>query len=261
MHPTNLSTWTPRQPGLGFPGAIVVARLKSCRMSVVEALARIRARIEAAAVAAGRDVREIDLLAVSKGQPPSAIREAYAAGQRRFGESYAQELVRKARELEDIADLEWHFIGHLQRNKVKEVTPRARVIETVDRIELAREIAKRAEHEIRVLIEVNVGGEEQKSGCAPGALFELLRETRGLPNLRVVGLMTIPPAVDDPQDARPFFAKLRELAREARAADLDPGPHLSMGMSHDFEAAIAEGATWVRVGTAIFGERPKREDG
>lgn len=230
-------------------------------MSVAEALARIRARIAAAAAAAGRDAQEVDLLAVSKGHPSSSIREAYAIGQRRFGESYAQELVRKARELEDLKDIEWHFIGHLQRNKVKDVAPRARVIETVDRLDLALEIEKRAAREIHVLIEVNVGGEEQKSGCAPADLLDLLRETRGLSKLRVVGLMTIPPAVDDPEDARPFFAKLRELAREARAAGLDPGSHLSMGMSHDFEAAVAEGATLVRVGTAIFGERPKREDG
>lgn len=229
-------------------------------MSVAEALARVRARIAAAASAVGRAVESVELLAVSKGHPSDLVREAYAAGQRRFGESYAQELVKKSRELADLTDIEWHFIGHLQRNKVKDVVPRAQVIETVDRLELAREIDKRAERAVDVCVEVNVGGETQKSGCPPEALAELLRELAALPKLRVCGLMTIPPAVDDPNDARPFFARLRALAVEARAMGLEPGPHLSMGMSHDFEAAIAEGSTLVRVGTAIFGERPAKPE-
>lgn len=228
-------------------------------MSVAEELARVRARIAEAAASARRDPSSVDLLAVSKGHAADRIREAYAAGQRRFGESYAQELVRKARELEDLADIEWHFIGHLQRNKVKDVVPRARLVETVDRLDLAREIDKRTERDLDVFVEVNVGGEAQKAGCPPEGLVALLREIGALPRLRVRGLMTIPPAVDDPDDARPYFARLRALAAEARASGVDPGPHLSMGMSHDFEAAIAEGATIVRVGTAIFGERPKVE--
>lgn len=230
-------------------------------MSVADELARVRARIAAAASAARRDPGTVDLLAVSKGHPSDLIREAYAIGQRRFGESYAQELVKKARELEDLADIEWHFIGHLQRNKVKDVVPRARLIETVDRLELAREIEKRSGRDVEVFVEVNVGGEAQKSGCPPKGLVELLGAVGALAKLRVRGLMTIPPAVDDPNDARPYFARLRELAAAARASGVDPGPHLSMGMSHDFEAAILEGATLVRVGTAIFGERPHLEAG
>jgi hypothetical protein len=229
-------------------------------MSVAEGLARVRERIAAAAREASRPAESVALLAVSKGQEASRIREAYAAGQRQFGENYAQELVAKASALADLADIEWHFIGHLQRNKVKDVVPRARLIETVDRIDLAREIDKRAAGPIAVLIEVNVGGEAQKSGCAPGDLPALRRAIAELPNLELRGLMTVPPAVDDAADARPFFARLREAAGELRALGLDPGPTLSMGMSSDFEAAIAEGATLVRVGTAIFGARPPKGD-
>ncbi len=227
-------------------------------MGVAENLAAVRARIESAARAAGRDPSGVALLAVSKGHPAERVREAYAAGQRRFGENYAQELVAKARELEDLADLEWHFIGHLQRNKVKDLVGRVHAIDVVDRVELAAEIDKRATKVIDVAIEVNVGGEEQKAGCAPEDLAELLRAVGVMAKLRIVGLMTIPPAADDAEASRPHFARLRRLAAEARAAGADPGPHLSMGMSHDFEVAIAEGATLVRVGTAIFGERPAR---
>ncbi len=227
-------------------------------MSVADALAQVRERIASAAREAGRSPGSVDLLAVSKGQDASRVREAYAAGQRRFGENYAQELAAKATALADLADIEWHFIGHLQRNKVKDVVPRARLVETVDRVDLAREIDKRATTPIAILIEVNVGGEAQKSGCAPSDLAALCRAIGDLPNLRLRGLMTVPPAVDDARDARPFFARLREAAAELRAAGLDPGPELSMGMSSDFEEAIAEGATLVRVGTAIFGARPAK---
>jgi pyridoxal phosphate enzyme (YggS family) len=228
-------------------------------MGVTEQLLEVRRRIERAAREASRDPSSVALLAVSKGHPAARLREAYAAGQRLFGENYAQELLAKARELADLEDLGFHFIGHLQRNKVKDVVRAARVIETVDRIELATEIDKRSTSSIDVLLEVNVGGEAQKAGCAPDAVAGLLRAVSALSNLRVIGLMTIPPADDDPEASRPHFARLRTLAAELRAGGLDPGPHLSMGMSHDFEIAIAEGATLVRVGTAIFGTRPARE--
>ncbi|NUO48178.1 MAG: YggS family pyridoxal phosphate-dependent enzyme [Polyangiaceae bacterium] len=228
-------------------------------MGVTEQLLEVRRRIERAAREASRDPASVALLAVSKGHPADRLREAYAAGQRLFGENYAQELAGKAGELADLADMVFHFIGHLQRNKVKDVVRSARVIETVDRIELATEIEKRASSVIEVLLEVNVGGEEQKAGCAPGEVADLLRSVAALPKLRVIGLMTIPPANDDAEASRPHFAKLRTIAAELRAGGLDPGPHLSMGMSHDFEVAIAEGATLVRVGTAIFGARPVRE--
>jgi PLP dependent protein len=228
-------------------------------MGVTEQLLEVRRRIERAAREASRDPASVALLAVSKGHPAASVREAYEAGQRLFGENYAQELTAKAAELADLDDLTLHFIGHLQRNKVKDVVRSARVIETVDRIDLAIEIDKRAPSSIEVLLEVNVGGEAQKAGCAPADVAQLLRGAAALPKLRVVGLMTIPPADDDPEASRPHFARLRTIAAELRAAGLDPGPHLSMGMSHDFEVAIAEGATLVRVGTAIFGARPPRE--
>jgi len=228
-------------------------------MGVTEQLLEVRRRIERAAREASRDPASVALLAVSKGHPADRLREAYAAGQRLFGENYAQELAGKAAQLGDLADIGFHFIGHLQRNKVKDVVRSARVIETVDRIELANEIDRRATSAIEVLLEVNVGGEEQKAGCAPAEVGDLLRGVAALPKLRVIGLMTIPPANDDPEASRSHFARLRTIAAELRAGGLDPGPHLSMGMSHDFEVAIAEGATLVRVGTAIFGARPVRE--
>lgn len=220
--------------------------------SVAGRLAAVRARIEAAALGQSRDPRSVVLVAVSKGQPPEAIRAAYAAGQRVFGENYAQELVRKAAALADLGDLRFHFIGHLQRNKARDVVPRAARIETVDREDLARELDQRADaagRTLDVLVEVNVGDEATKSGVSPDALPALIDAVRALPHLALRGLMTIPPDVDEPNKARPFFAKLRELAAE-HALD-----ELSMGMSHDFEIAVAEGATHVRVGTAIFGAR------
>lgn len=227
-------------------------------MGVTEQLLEVRGRIERAARAASRDPVSVRLLAVSKGHPQEKLREAYAAGQRLFGENYAQELAAKARALAGLPDLGFHFIGYLQRNKAKDVVCSARVIETVDRLDLALEIEKRASAPLEVFLEVNVGGEAQKAGCAPSDVADLLRATRALSKLRVVGLMTIPPAADDPEASRPHFAKLRSIASELREQGLDPGPGLSMGMSHDFEVAIAEGATLVRVGTAIFGERPAR---
>lgn len=190
------------------------------------------------------------LIAVSKTHPPEAVREAYAAGQRDFGENYVQELVAKARALEDLADLRWHVIGHLQRNKVKDVLPIATFLHTVDRLELAREIAKRAMTPVRVLVEVNVGREPQKSGVEPDQVTELWSELAKLEGVVPVGLMAVPPAADEAESTRPYFVELRGLAQRL------PGcVELSMGMSHDFAVAIEEGATMVRVGTAIFGPR------
>ena len=221
-------------------------------------LEAVRARITQACAAAGRAAESVRLLAVSKGQPASAVREAYAAGQRDFGENYVQELVAKARELSDLPGLRWHMIGNLQRNKAKEVVPLVEAVHTVDRAELAQELAKRAAERsepLPVFVEVNVGGEEQKGGCAPAELGALLGVLRELPQLRVVGLMTVPPDVDEAEQARPYFGSLRGL----RDAHLGPQAELSMGMSHDLDAAVAEGATWVRVGTAIFGPRAPRK--
>jgi PLP dependent protein len=215
-------------------------------VSIAARLRDVLLQIEVAAARASR--AQPTLIAVSKTHPPEAVREAYAAGQRDFGENYVQELVAKARALSDLADLRWHFIGHLQRNKVKDVLPIASFIHTVDRLELAREIEKRATQPTRVLVEVNVGREPQKSGVDPSELATLWTELTKLTRVMPVGLMTVPPAMDDAEATRPFFAELRGLA-EGRCAQL------SMGMSHDFAVAIEEGATMVRVGTAIFGPR------
>jgi pyridoxal phosphate enzyme (YggS family) len=220
-------------------------------------LADVRQRVEAEAARAGRP-GGVRLLAVSKTKSAAEVRAAYAAGQRLFGENYAQELAQKAEELRDLADVEWHFIGTLQRNKAKQVAQAARVIHTVDRAELAAELGKRAPAPgvaLRVLVEVNVSGEASKGGCAPADLGAVLDAARAA-GLTPIGLMTIPPDTPDPEDARPHFAALRKL-RDAHGGPAAL-PELSMGMTHDFPVAIAEGATIVRVGTAIFGAREKK---
>jgi pyridoxal phosphate enzyme (YggS family) len=205
---------------------------------------------------AGRTAGSVRLVAVSKTKPPEAIRAAYAAGQRDFGENYAQELAEKAAALSDLDGIVWHFIGRLQRNKAKQVLAAARMVHTVDRAELAVELGKRAAAagvKVQVLAEVNVGGEASKGGCAPEALGEVLAAIDAAPGLVKAGLMTIPPETPDAEGARRFFAALRALRdRHGGPAAL---PELSMGMTHDFPVAIAEGATLVRVGTAIFGAR------
>ncbi len=225
-------------------------------MTVARALDEVRARIERAARGARRDPRDVKLVAVSKTKPPSAIREAYGAGQRAFGESYAQELVAKAAALSDLADLEWHFIGHLQTNKAKVVAANAGLVHTVDSTVLARELGKRAAKErsspLAVLVEVNVGGEPQKAGATPGDIAEVMAAVRAQSSLSLRGLMTVPPA-GDPEIARSVFETLFTLRNlHGGAAEL---PELSMGMSDDLEIAVASGSTMVRVGTAIFGAR------
>ena len=224
--------------------------------TISERLAAVRARIDAAAIQSGRSPGSVRLVAVSKTKPPEAIREAYASGQRDFGENYVQEMALKAAALADLSELRLHFIGALQRNKAKQAASVAAVIHTVDREELATELDRRAGalgRTLDVLLEVNVGGEASKAGCAPEAVPALLEAARRAEHLRVVGLMAIPPYLDDPEAVRPFFARLRELRDTLEAPALLP--ELSMGMSHDFHVAIAEGATIVRVGTAIFGGR------
>jgi len=225
-------------------------------MNVADRLANVRARIERAAHASGRSVDDVKLIAVSKTKPLDAIREAYASGQRAFGENYAQELAAKAEALADLADLEWHFIGHLQTNKARVAARFARTVHTVDSTALARELGKRAGKErsspLEVLIEVNVGREPQKAGATPGEIADVIAAVAAEPSLALRGLMTLPPA-GDPRAARQTFetiALLRNL--HGGAAVL---PELSMGMSEDLEIAIACGASYVRVGRAIFGER------
>lgn len=225
-------------------------------VNIADNLAVVRERMAGAARRAGRDPSDVALVAVSKVHPVSAIREAHAAGQRVFGENYVQELSSKADALADLGDVSFHFIGHLQRNKAKDVVRVGAVVETVDSHRLARAIAQRAEGKaqtMRVMVQVNVGGEAQKSGCAPAETAALIEAVHAEESLQLTGLMTIPPPSDDPEGARAHFAALRAL-RDAHA----PGLGLSMGMSHDLEVAIEEGATFVRVGTAIFGPRPPR---
>ncbi|QDE82326.1 MULTISPECIES: YggS family pyridoxal phosphate-dependent enzyme [Myxococcus] len=219
--------------------------------SVAEQLASVRERVAAACARAGRPVESVTLVAVSKLKPADLIREAYAAGQRDFGENYAQELRDKAAELADLDGLRWHAIGALQTNKVKYVARVAGAFHALDRLEVARELSKRRDGAppLPVYVEVNVGGEATKSGLAPDALGAFLDEVRALPGLQAVGLMALPPPTEDEVRARADFQALRELAR------VHGLPGLSMGTTHDFEWAIEEGATVVRVGTAIFGER------
>jgi PLP dependent protein len=211
--------------------------------SIADRLSDVRERITDAAKRAARDPNDVLLVAVSKNVEPARIADAVSAGQRVFGENRAQELVAHANACDGA--LEWHFVGRLQRNKVRALAPIVTLWQSVDRVELVDELAKRAPG-ARVLVEVNVADEPQKGGCAPAETPGLVETARDA-GLHVEGLMTVPPA---DTDARPYFAQLRTLA-----AHLELG-QLSMGMSSDFEAAIAEGATVVRVGTAIFGPRP-----
>ena len=223
---------------------------------IADRLAAVRRALAEAEGRAGRPAGSVRLVAVSKTKPPEAIRAAYAAGQRDFGENYAQELAEKAAALSDLDGIAWHFIGRLQRNKAKQVLASARVVHAVDRPALAVELGKRAAAagvNVRVLAEVNVGGEASKGGCVPDALGEVLAAIEAEPALVKAGLMTIPPETPSADGARPFFAALRALRdRHGGPAAL---PELSMGMTHDFPVAIAEGATLVRIGTAIFGAR------
>jgi pyridoxal phosphate enzyme (YggS family) len=233
-------------------------------MSIAENLAAVRERIERAACHAGRRPEEIALMAVSKTQPAERIREAYNAGQRLFGENRVREFAAKAEALGDLHAAEWHMIGHLQTNKAAKTAELFSAVDSIDSLKLAVKLNNAAHalgKKMEVLIEVNVGGESAKSGVAPGS-WELEQLLLAAPGFRAVtfrGLMTVPPFTEDPQGARPYFRKLREL-RDAIAARKPPAismDQISMGMSHDFEVAIEEGSTCVRVGTAIFGERTK----
>ena len=225
--------------------------------SIADGLARVRARIAAAEHAAGRPPGSVKLLAVSKKMTADDVRAAIAAGQRAFGENYAQELRDKRAAL--AADPEppaWHYIGPLQSNKVKYVAGQVALVHTVDSVALLEAIAARGAPQA-CLVQVNVAGEAQKRGLAPADLPALLDRFAAMSGLICAGLMVIPPFTDDPQDARPHFAALRAL-RDREAARPRPSvalDELSMGMSADLEIAIAEGATIVRVGTAIFGGR------
>ena len=234
-------------------------------MSIAENIATVRQQIEFAARKTGRSPAEITLMGVTKTHPPDRIREAYAAGLRVFGENRVQEFVTKAVALADLEDAAWHMIGHLQTNKAARAADLFHAIDSVDSVKLAETLnatAQKSRKRLRVLIEINIGGEDAKSGVAADSpeLESLLLAAPRFKALEFCGLMTVPPFTDDPEGARPFFRKLRQL-RHAIASRRLPDIRmdtLSMGMSHDFEVAIEEGSTCVRVGTAIFGVRAVR---
>ncbi len=233
-----------------------------CLMSIAENIARVQDRIAATARRAGRNPMEIALMAVTKTHPPERIREAYASGLRLFGENRVQEFASKADKLRDLEAAEWHMVGHLQSNKAASAAELFTAIDSVDSLQLAEKLnasAQKLSKKLAVLIEINVGGEAAKSGVAPDSreLEAILQAAPSITNLQFCGVMTIPPFTENPEGARPYFRQLHALRDEIAAQKL-PAIRmdvLSMGMSHDFEVAIEEGSTCVRIGTAIFGER------
>ena len=233
-------------------------------MSIAENIAQIRERIAAAARRALRNPDEMTLMGVSKTFPVASIREAHAAGLRVFGENRVQEFATKVDVVRDLPDAKWHLIGHLQTNKAAKAVELFDAIDSVDSVRMAEKLnafAQSAGKMLSVLIEINVGGEQAKSGIAADSdeLEQILQGALRWPSLNIRGLMTVPPYTEDPERARPYFRQLREI-RDSIAARALPNVGmkvLSMGMSHDFEVAIEEGSTCVRVGTAIFGDRAK----
>jgi hypothetical protein len=232
---------------------------------IAERLLQVQERIRRACVAAAREPGAVRLLAVSKTKPARDIRDAYAAGQRDFGENYPQELATKAQELSDLRDIRWHMIGHVQTNKAKLAARDADWVHSVDSTKLVQVLGRRrsllaaadtTRKPLAVLVEVNVSGELQKAGCSPGDLGEVLAAIEAEPMLALRGLMTVPPNATDPETARPHFSQLHALQQKHGGAQRLA--ELSMGMSHDLEVAVAEGSSIVRIGTAIFGPRQVR---
>ena len=219
-------------------------------MSVRERVAEVRDRIDRAAARAGRDPGSITLVAVTKVFPASAICEAYEAGVRDFGENYVQEFETKVPEVRGLIGARFHMIGHLQSNKARRAAELFQVIETVDSAKLACRLDE-AGQSLDVMLEVKLSAEQAKSGADPSELPAIIEAIRASKNLRLLGLMTMPPWSDDAETSRPYFRRLRKLGAQHGL------PHLSMGMSHDFEVAIEEGATFIRIGTALFGKRKK----
>lgn len=233
-------------------------------MSIAQNVAGIHEQIQRAAIRAGRDPQQVVLMAVTKTHPPERIREAHEAGLRLFGENRVQEFSGKASTLAGLPGAEWHMIGHLQTNKAAKAAELFSAVDSVDSLKLAEKLdatARAQNKKLQVLIEVNVGGEAAKSGLALDSpeLEHLLNAAPRLAGLEFEGLMTIPPHTEDPEGARPYFRQLRALRDKIAARNLPAISMrvLSMGMSHDFEVAIEEGSTCVRIGTAIFGERAK----
>ena len=221
--------------------------------TIADNVLSVSARIAAAAQAAGRDTATIGLLAVSKTKPAAAVREAYAAGIVEFGENYLQEALEKQADLTDLP-LSWHFIGPIQSNKTRAIAEHFAWVHSVDRLKIAQRLSEQRPTglpPLNICIQVNVSGEASKSGCTAADLPALAQAISALPNLRLRGLMAIPEPTDDRAAQDAAFATVRQLQHDLNL----PLDTLSMGMSHDLEAAIAQGATWVRIGTALFGAR------
>ena len=227
-------------------------KVETRRKELAARINRVHVRIREACARSGRSPESVRLIAVGKRHPPELIRAAYGLGQRDFGENYLQELSAKARELEDLPDIRWRFVGHLQRNKARDAVRFCHSVDTLDALRTAEALdarARQAGRTLEVLIEVNLALEQQKAGCPPAEVAALAESIAGLEALQLCGLMAIPPLQPEPERNRPRFRALRQLARELSL------PELSMGMSADLEVAIEEGSTMVRVGTDIFGER------
>jgi len=228
--------------------------------SIAENLERVREQIAQAAARAGRVAEEIELVAITKTHPAEKVREAIEAGQTLFGESRVQEARAKIPELP--SNLRWHFVGHLQKNKIRHALPLFEMIHSVDSLDVAQDINRIAGEQgmhPRVLLEVNVAGEGSKFGFSPDKLRDQMEELLALPRLSILGLMTIPPLAENAEASRKYFVQLRELRDRLQTEFHVDLAQLSMGMTEDFAVAVEEGATRVRVGTAIFGERKKRE--
>jgi pyridoxal phosphate enzyme (YggS family) len=219
-----------------------------------ERLVIVQARIGAAAYRVGRDASSIGLVLASKTQPSEAIRAAWEAGARDFGENYVQEAIAKRAELADLTDIRWHLIGHLQTNKAKTAASAFELIHSIDSVRLAEALSRaQASPRVHALIEVNLGAEASKTGVAPDGVAAILDAARG--KIEIDGLMTIPPPARSAEAARPYFARLREMRDRLATESGYALSELSMGMTDDFEVAIEEGATIVRIGRAVFGER------
>jgi len=225
---------------------------------IAERVAAVRERIARAAERASRPPADVTLVAVSKTHPAEAVRAAFTAGVRDFGENRVQEAEPKIAGTSDLAGARWHLVGHLQSNKVRRAAALFGLVQSIDSVEIAERLARAAEEsgrEVRGLVEVDLAGEATKYGLPEAELLPALQALRGRAGLRLEGLMLLPPLLEDPEAVRPFFRRLRALRDRALSEGLLAAGELSMGMSHDFEAAVEEGATLVRVGTAIFGER------
>jgi pyridoxal phosphate enzyme (YggS family) len=225
---------------------------------IAERVAAVRERIARAAERASRSPSDVTLVAVSKTHPAQAVREAFAAGVRDFGENRVREAEPKIAGTTDLPGARWHLVGHLQSNKARRAAALFGLVQSIDSVEIGERLARAGEEsgrEVRGLVEVDLAGESTKYGLPEAELLPALQALRGRAGLRLEGLMVLPPLLDDPEAVRPYFRRLRALRDRALGEGLLAAGELSMGMSHDFEAAVEEGATLVRVGTAIFGER------